>query len=131
MSMNAIGIAGSGLDVNRQWLNAISDNIANMNDVTPTSGPAFQARYVVAQAGVGTSGVFVKGTALGDAAGLIKNDPTNPLADANGNVRVPNIDLGSQMGQLIMAQRAYEANAKVVSDAQTTYQAAIAIGKGN
>ncbi|MBW4031112.1 MAG: flagellar basal-body rod protein FlgC [Acidobacteria bacterium] len=131
MSMNAIGIAGSGLDVNRQWLNAISDNIANMNDVTPTSGPAFQARYVVAQAGIGTSGVFVKGTALGDAAGLIKNDPTNPLADANGNVRVPNIDLGSQMGQLIMAQRAYEANAKVVSDAQTTYQAAIAIGKGN
>ncbi len=131
MSMNAIGIAGSGLDVNRQWLNAISDNIANMNNVTPTSGPAFQARYVVAQAGAGTSGVFVKGTALGDAAGIIKNDPTNPLADANGNVRVPNIDLGSQMGQLIMAQRAYEANAKVVSDAQTTYQAAIAIGKGN
>lgn len=131
MSMNAIGIAGSGLDVNRQWLNAISDNIANMNNVTPTSGPAFQARYVVAQAGAGTSGVFVTGTALGDAAGIIKNDPTNPLADANGNVRVPNIDLGSQMGQLIMAQRAYEANAKVVSDAQTTYQAAIAIGKGN
>jgi flagellar basal body rod protein FlgC len=35
------------------------------------------------------------------------------------------------MGQLIMAQRAYEANAKVVTDAQTTYQAALAIGKNN
>jgi flagellar basal-body rod protein FlgC len=129
MSMNAIGIAGSGLDVNRQWLNAISDNIANMNDVTATSGPAFQARYVVAQAGAGTSGVFVKGTVLGDSTGIVENDPTNPLADAEGNVRMPDIDLGSQMGQLIMAQRAYEANAKVVTDAQTTYQAALAIGK--
>jgi len=131
MSMNAIGIAGSGLDVNRQWLNAISDNIANMNTATATSGPAFQARYVVAQAGAGTSGVFVKGAALGDAAGIIKNDPSNPLADADGNVRMPDIDLGSQMGQLIMAQRAYEANAKVVTDAQATYEAAIAIGKSN
>lgn len=130
MSMNTIGIAGSGLDVNRQWLNAISDNIANMNDVTATSGPAFQARYVVAQAGAGTSGVFVKGTVLGDATGIVKSDPNNPLADAQGNVRTPNIDLGDQMGQLIMAQRAYEANAKVVSSAQTTYQAALAIGKG-
>ncbi len=129
MSMNAIGIAGSGLDVNRQWLNAISDNIANMNDVTATSGPAFQARYVVAQAGAGTSGVFVKGTVLGDATGIVESDPTNPLADANGNVRKPDIDLGDQMGQLIMAQRAYEANAKVVTDAQTTYQSALAIGK--
>lgn len=131
MSMNAIGIAGSGLDVNRQWLNAISDNIANMNDVSPTSGPAFQARYVVAQAGAGTSGVFVKGTVLGKSTGIVESDPTSPLADAEGNVRMPDIDLGDQMGQLIMAQRAYEANAKVVTDAQTTYQAALAIGKNN
>ena len=129
MSMNAIGIAGSGLDVNRQWLNAISDNIANMNNVSATSDKAFQARYVVAEAGAGTSGVFIKGTVLGDSTGILESDPTNPLADANGMVRMPDIDLGDQMGQLIMAQRAYEANAKVVTDAQTTYQAALAIGK--
>jgi flagellar basal-body rod protein FlgC len=129
MSMDAIGIAGSGLDVNRQWLDAISDNIANINTATPTSGPAFQARYVVAQAGAGTGGVFVKSTALGDATGIVVNDPTNPLADADGNVRMPDIDLGDQMGQLIMAQRAYEANANVVSQAKESYEAAIAIGK--
>ncbi len=131
MSTNAIGIAGTGLDVNRQWLNAISDNIANMNDVTPTSGPAFQARYIVARAGAGTSGVFVQGTALGDSTGIVVNDPTSPLADADGNVREPDIDLGDQMGQLIMAQRAYEADANVVTDATTTFQAALAIGKNN
>ncbi|HEY1531681.1 MAG TPA: flagellar basal body rod C-terminal domain-containing protein [Galbitalea sp.] len=129
MSADAIGIAGSGLDVNRQWMNAISDNIANINTATPTSGKAFQARYVVAQAGAGTSGVFVKGTALGDDTGIVVNDPTNPLADADGNVREPDIDLGDQMSQLIMAQRAYEADANVVTQAKTTYQAALEIGK--
>jgi len=129
MSMDAIGIAGSGMNVNRHWLDAISDNIANMNTATPTSGPAFQARYIVAQAGPGTSGVFVAGAVLGDATGIVVNDPTNPLADAQGNVRMPNIDLGSQMGQLIMAQRAYEADANVVTQAKTSYEAALQIGK--
>jgi len=129
MVMDAIGIAGSGLTVNRQWLNAISDNIANINTATSTSGPAFQARYVVAQAGAGTSGVFVQGTALGDATGIVTYDPTNPLADKDGNVRLPDINLGDQMGQLIMAQRAYEANAQVVTQAKASYEAAIAIGK--
>jgi len=129
MTADAIGIAGSGLDVNRQWMNAISDNIANINTATPTSGKAFQARYVIAQAGSGTSGVFVQGTALGDDTGIVVNDPTNPLADAQGNVREPDIDLGDQMSQLIMAQRAYEADANVVTQAKTTYQAALEIGK--
>jgi flagellar basal-body rod protein FlgC len=129
MSMDAIGIAGSGLDVNRQWMNAISDNIANINTTTATSGKAFQARYVIAQAGAGTSGVFVQGTALGDSTGITVYDPTNPLADKDGNVLQPDIDLGDQMSQLIMAQRAYEADANVVSQAKTTYEAALEIGK--
>jgi flagellar basal-body rod protein FlgC len=129
MSMDAIGIAGTGLDVNRQWMNAISDNIANINTATPTSGNAFQARYVIAQPGAGTSGVFVQGTALGDATGIVVNDPTSPLADAQGNVREPDIDLGDQMSQLIMAQRAYEADANVVTQAKSTYEAALEIGK--
>jgi flagellar basal-body rod protein FlgC len=129
MSMDAIGIAGSGLDVNRQWMNAISDNIANINTTTPTSGKAFQARYVIAQAGAGTSGVFVQGTALGDSTGITVYDPTNPLADKEGNVLQPDIDLGDQMSQLIMAQRAYEADANVVTQAKSTYEAALEIGK--
>ena len=35
-----IGIAGTGLTVYRKWLDAVSDNIANINDISPTSGPA-------------------------------------------------------------------------------------------
>ena len=126
---DAIGIAATGLTVHRHWLDAISDNIANVNTAEPTSGAAFQARYVVAQAGAGTSGVYVAGAAFGSAAGRITHDPGNPLADANGNVRMPDIDLGAQMGALIMAQRGYQANAGVVDRAKETYQAALEIGR--
>ena len=125
---DAIGIAGTGLTVNRKWLDAISDNIANVNTAEPTSGAAFQARYVAVQAGPGTSGVYVAGAAYGSAEGRVTYDPENPVADAEGYVRMPDIDLSSQMGALIMAQRAYQANAAVVDRAQTAYQAALRIG---
>ncbi|AMB58761.1 flagellar basal body rod protein FlgC [Microterricola viridarii] len=129
MTFDAIGIAGSALNVHRKWLDAISDNIANINTVTSTDGAAFQERYVLAQEGA-DGGVFVAGTALGDAEGRMVHDPEHPLADANGYVRYPEIDLGAQMGQLIMAQRGYQANAAVVDRAKESYQAALQIGRG-
>lgn len=129
MTFDAIGIAGSALTVHRKWLDAVSDNIANVNTVKATSDTAFQARYVVAQEGEGTSGVYVTGAAFGSDEGRMVYEPEHPLADDEGYVRYPDIDLASQMGQLIMAQRGYEANAAVVDRAKSTYEAALQIGR--
>lgn len=130
----ALGIAGTGLTVYRKWLDAVSDNIANINNASSTSGDAFQARYVVAQAanyGSGTEGVEVGGAVLsGKTDGKIVYQPDHPLADADGNVRYPDIDLSDQMSQLIMAQRAYQANLAVVDRAKDAYQSALQLGKG-
>ncbi|RDV45979.1 flagellar basal-body rod protein FlgC [Leifsonia sp. ku-ls] len=129
MTFDAIGIAGTGLTLHRHWLDAISDNLANINTAKPTDGAAFQARYVVAQEGQGVSGVYVAGAAYGSAEGRMVYEPDNPVADANGYVRYPDIDLSEQMGSLIMAQRGYQANAAVVDRAKETYQAALQIGR--
>ena len=129
MTNDAIAIAGTALTVHRKWLDAISDNIANVNTVHATSQAAFQARYVIAHEGQGTSGVYVTGGAYSPAEGRMVYEPTHPLADAEGYVRYPNIDLASQMGQLIMAQRGYQANAAVVDRAKSTYEAALQIGR--
>jgi flagellar basal-body rod protein FlgC len=129
----ALGIAGTGLTVYRKWLDAASDNIANMNNVTSTSREAFQARYVIAQAvdyGRGTEGVQVGGAVFsGKTQGKLVYEPGHPLADEDGNVRYPDINLGDQMGNLIMAQRGYEANLAVVDRARDAYQSAIQLGK--
>ena len=98
MTFDAIGIAGTGLTVHRKWLDAVSDNLANINTVTTTDGNAFQARYVVAQEGARATGVYVAGTALGDAEGRLVYEPDHPLADAKGNVRYPDIDMASADG---------------------------------
>lgn len=132
-TFSAIGIAGSGLNVYRHWLDAVSDNIANVNTVRPTDEDAFQARYIVAQAndnqGGRTGGVHVAGAVYGAAEGRMVYEPTNPLADEQGYVRYPDIDMTSQMTQLIMAQRGYQANAAVVDRAKDLYQTALQIGR--
>jgi flagellar basal-body rod protein FlgC len=130
----AIGIAGTGLTVYRKWLDAVSDNIANMNNATRTSEDAFQARYIVAQAvdyGSGTGGAQVGGAMLsGKTEGRLTYSPDHPLADENGNIKLPDIDLGDQMSQMIMAQRSYQANLAVVDRAKDAYQAALQLGRG-
>ena len=129
----AIGIAGSALGTYRKWLDAVSDNLANLNTVRSTDEAAFQARYVIAQAndtqGGDSGGVHVAGAAFGSAEGRLVYEPNHPLADAEGNVRYPDIDMASQMTQLIMAQRGYQANASVVDRAREMYTTALQIGR--
>lgn len=127
--MDAINIAASALNTHQAWLNAISNNIANVNTAAKTSGSAFQAEYIEAQAQGSEGGVAVAAVQHGSAEGKVVYDPNNPLADKQGNVRMPDIDLGEQMSSLVMAQRGYQANAAVVDRAKTTYEAALQIGR--
>ena len=129
--------AASGLGLFRTWMDAVSDNMANLNTVRPTSEAAFQARFVVANA-IGTgqealtggaAGAQVTGISFGDANGRLMHDPTNPLADADGMVRYPDIDMGDQMTQLMIAQRGYQANLSVIDRAKDAYQQALSIGR--
>ena len=123
MSMfDTLGIAGSGLLVHRKWLDAVSDNISNINTATPTNQNAFQERFVNAQAvdyGSGEGGVRVAGVQFGSAQGRLVYEPKNPLADKDGYVKYPDIDLGTQMSDLIMAQRGYQANLSTIERATT------------
>ena len=131
-SFGAIGIAGSGLVTHRKWLDAVSDNVANINDATSTDKSAFQERMVQAQAvdyGSGTGGVEVAGVTFGSSQGRVVHEPDNPLADKDGNVRYPDIDLGDQMTQMMMAQRGYQANLQTMQAATQAYQAALQLGK--
>lgn len=126
----AIGIASTGMTVHRKWLDAVGDNLANVNTVRATSEEAFRARYVLArEMGSGDGGAQVAGVVLGDPEGRLVHEPDHPLADADGYVRYPDIDMSSQMTQLIMAQRGYQANAAVVDRARQTYEAALQIGR--
>lgn len=139
----ALQTSGSGLTTYRTWLDAIAMNVANINTVRRTDEAAFQSRFVVAESipdpdptgpgddgasGIGR-GVRVREIEYGDPDGRIMYDPQHPLADEQGLVRYPDVDLGREMTDLLVAQRAYQANLAVVERARDAYQAALQIGR--
>jgi flagellar basal-body rod protein FlgC len=143
----ALGVARSGMGAYKLWVDAVADNIANVDNVTSTDQPAFAARYIVAQAvdsgasghagGVAGrpgatdaigDGVVVTGVVFGDPNGRVVYEPNNPLADDNGMVRRPDIDLADQMTYLQVAQRGYQANINVFERVRDSYEAALRIG---
>jgi flagellar basal-body rod protein FlgC len=122
-----IGIPASGMRTYKTWLDAISDNVANVSTVTSTDQAAYQERFVVARSAQG-GGVVVEAARFGDPAGRLQYDPNHPLADENGFVRAPDMDLTDQMTSLIIAQRAYQANVTMFERARDAYLRALEIG---
>jgi flagellar basal-body rod protein FlgC len=127
-AFDMLRIADTSLGFHQTWLDSLANNIANINTVSRTSESAFQAQMVVARARP-DGGVDVAGIALSDPAGRVVNDPESALADVDGNVRMPEVDLASQMSQLVMAQRGFQASVQVTKDAQDTYSSALQIGR--
>lgn len=128
-AFDALRIARTGLGMHQTWLDALAHNIANANTVRPTSGSAFQAELIEA-APLSDGGVTVTGVAHSDATGRLAYDPQNPVADADGMVRLPDMDLATQMTQLVMAQRGFQASVSTTKTAQDTYASALQIGRG-
>jgi flagellar basal-body rod protein FlgC len=130
---STLAVATSGMGVYKTWLNAVADNIANIDDVTSTSAPAFQERFVQVQPIVDANGVgagaMVAGAQFGDPNGRVSYDPNNPVADANGLVRRPNMDLTDQMVYLQLAQRGYQANVASFDKVKEAYESLLTIGK--
>ena len=78
---------------------------------------------------LGTSQSAVARIEQGSAEGRLTHAPDNPMADANGMVRMPDLDMGEQMSSLVMAQRGFQANVQVTKTAQDSYASALQIGR--
>lgn len=127
-AFDSLRIANSSLGMHQTWLDSLANNISNANTVKSTAEEAFRSQMVVARARP-DGGVEVAGIAEGDPEGRLVHSPDHPLADAEGYVRLPEIDMASQMSQMVMAQRGFQAAVQVTKNAQETYSSALSIGR--
>ncbi len=128
-----LSVATSGMGVYKTWLNAVADNVANMDNVTTTDSPAFQERFVSVAAAVDADGMpagaRVTGAVFGDPDGRVSYEPNHPLADENGMVRRPDVELTDQMVYMQLAQRGYQANVRSFESAKEAYESLLSIGR--
>jgi flagellar basal-body rod protein FlgC len=127
----AIGIAASGMAAERIRMDVTSDNLANADSTKGANGLPYQRQEVVLQAG-GQSFSDALGNAqqAGVQATAIVNDPTpdrqvydptNPDANKQGYVTMPNVNTVTEMTDLITESRSYEADTQAMSTAKDLY----------
>lgn len=126
-AFDTLRIANTSLGAHQVWLDALAGNLANVNTMRRTDEDAFQSTHVIF-APVEEGGVEVAGFAGSDPEGRMVHDPGHTLADADGYVRAPELDMSAQMGALVMAQRGFQAAVQTTKTAQDTYTAALQIG---
>jgi flagellar basal-body rod protein FlgC len=128
-----LGVATSGMGAYKTWLNAVADNVANMNNVVRTDEAAFQERFVEVKPLVGDDsigdGVVVSGVQYGDPNGILAYEPNHPLADDEGMIRRSAVQLTDQMVYMQLAQRGYQANVRTFESAKEAYETILSIGK--
>lgn len=131
-------VAGSGLLSQTSRLNTVASNMANAETVASTPQGAYKARKVVFEAeldkasmGRARSAVEVRAKEVVQSQDPAKQvyNPSHPLADANGYVYMPNVDMGEEMVEMIAASRSYQSNAEVMTTAKTLMLKTLGLGE--
>lgn len=143
---NIFGIAGSGLAAQSQRLNVVASNLANADSTTSANGQPYRARQVVFEtvpisnpisnpianavreaSGAGM-GVRVSGVVEDTSPLKRQYDPRHPMADEQGYVTSPNVNVVEEMVNMISASRSYQSNADMMNTARSLLQKALTLG---
>lgn len=149
----AMEASASALTAQRLHMDLIANNLANINTTRTPGGGPYRRRYAVVEerptsfatllnqeagkvtgAGASTSpvtGAGVRVAEIREDQAPFKEvyDPTHPDADANGIVRLPNVDMLQEITDMMMATRIYDANLTAFNAAKSMALRALDIGR--
>lgn len=128
----AMDINASGLRAQRTRMNIISSNIANAQTTRTKEGGPYKRRDVILRSvpfEKVLSGVEVEGVVRDPSPGKRVYDPSNPDADKDGYITMPNVNIMEEMVDMIGAERAFEANTTSIKAAKDMALKAIDIGR--
>lgn len=107
-------------------MDVIAQNIAGADTIRTPDKDAYRRRDVVLESTDG--GVKIDQILTDESPLRTVYDPTNPLADAEGNIYASNVQPVYEMVNMLSASRAYEANIAAFNSARTMAKAALSIG---
>ncbi|MBF0308858.1 MAG: flagellar basal body rod protein FlgC [Magnetococcales bacterium] len=138
--LSSFRVTASGLAAQRLRMNLIAENVANAQTTkTPEGGPykrrdpIFMSKpfdsFLNEEQAAGATGVAVDRVKVDSNAPRMQYDPTHPDANADGYVAMPNIDVVTEMANMMSASRSYEANVSVLNANKAMALKALEIGR--
>lgn len=120
----ALKVAASGIEAQSRRMLVVSENLANQNSTGNTPGADPYTRKTVSFASelddsIGANLVKIDRVENDQAPFRVEHNPGHPAADADGNVKLPNVDLMVELADMREANRSYEANIQVVKQARS------------
>ncbi|MBI2290698.1 MAG: flagellar basal body rod protein FlgC [Betaproteobacteria bacterium] len=130
---NVFDIAGSAMTAQSQRLNVVASNLSNADSATSSTGQPYRARQVVFSTAQlnphGVSGVRVAGVIDDPSPMKQVYEPKHPLANAEGYVTMPNVNVVEEMVNMISASRSYQTNVDMMNTAKTLLLKTLSIGQ--
>jgi flagellar basal-body rod protein FlgC len=122
----SLKIAGSGIEAQSTRLRIVAENMANSQSTgrTPGSNPYRRKTVTFENEMDRTTGatlVKVRNVGVDRAAFRTEYDPSNPAADNQGMVKMPNVNILMEMSDMREANRSYEANLQVVKETRDLF----------
>lgn len=138
---SAINAAASALSAERTRVEVAISNLANSESTRGPDGQPYRRRDVILTADPASSfdatlgraqatGVKVQDIVQDASPFRTRYEPGHPDADAEGFVRLPNVDAPQEMVDMLGAARAYQANLAAITLIRETVQKALEIGRG-
>jgi len=138
-SFKIFDVAGSGMSAQSVRLNTVASNLANADSISGDPSTVYKARHPIfeavksslAQGGTsnGNAAVHVKGIMESQATPNARYEPGNPLANADGYVYAPNVNVVEEMVDMISASRAYQNNVEVMNTSKDLMMATLRLGQ--
>lgn len=130
-------VAGSGMSAQSIRLNTTASNIANADAVSSSVDKTYRARHPIFEAEMAkashqqqsSQAVAVKGIVESDAPLQKEYSPDHPMADGDGFIYKPNVNVMEEMANMISASRSYQMNVQVAEAAKSMLQQTLRIGK--
>ena len=134
MSLFSIfNVSGSAMSAQSQRLNVVASNLANADSATSATGEAYRAKQVVFEATptVDNTATGVRVQQVIEDPSPMKQvyDPKNPLADGNGYVTMPNVNVVDEMVNMLSASRSYQNNVETMNAAKSLLLKTLTIGQ--
>lgn len=124
--MRSLGLSATGMKAQQRVLDTISENIQNAGTTRSADGGPYRRKVAVLERDA-DGGVRVARVVEDPGPGHSVHQPGHPDADAEGMVEYPNVDVITEMTDMMIARRVYEANATAFQAAKAMVRRALEI----